>query len=84
MHLFRMRLIFALIVSVTLVSVASTYFDVLAHKHMLRVELERRVKWMGTSITPDVRGALEAGNPAASRLSRTPEDSYGRAWAGRV
>ena len=50
MHLFRVRLILALIVAVTLVSVASTYFDVLAHKHTLRVELERRIKWMDMSV----------------------------------
>jgi trehalose 6-phosphate synthase len=64
MHLFRVRLILALIVAVTLVSVASTYFDVLAHKHTLRVELERRVKWMGLSVQPDVTGALETGDPS--------------------
>ena len=50
MHLFRLRLILALIVGVTLVSVAFTYFDVLAHRHILRQELERRAKWMGMSI----------------------------------
>ncbi|SPE20264.1 exported hypothetical protein [Candidatus Sulfotelmatomonas gaucii] len=55
MHLFRMRLIFALIASVTLVSVASTYFDVLAHRHVLREDLERRTKWMGVA-------AFEGGN----------------------
>jgi len=65
MHLFRVRLIIALIIAVTLVSVASTYFDVLAHKHTLRVEIERRVKWMGLSIRPDVTGALESGDPSA-------------------
>ncbi len=65
MHLFRLRLILALIACVTLVSVASTYFDVLAHKHLLRVELERRVKWMGMSIEPDVQRALEAGAPSS-------------------
>jgi sensor histidine kinase regulating citrate/malate metabolism len=64
MHLFRVRLILALIVAVTLVSVASTYFDVLAHKHTLRVELERRVKWMGLSMQPDVIEALETGDPS--------------------
>ncbi len=36
MHLFRVRLILALIAGVTLVSLASTYFDVLAHRHILR------------------------------------------------
>ena len=65
MHLFRMRLILALIASVTLVSVASTYFDVLAHRHVLREDLERRTKWMGVSIQPDVQGALRTGDPSA-------------------
>ena len=65
MHLFRVRLILALIVSVILVSAASTYFDVLAHRHVLREDLERRTKWMGMSIEPDVRGALATGDPSA-------------------
>ncbi len=65
MHLFRVRLILALIASVTLVSAASTYFDVLAHRHILREDLERRTQWMGMSIEPDVRGALRAGDPLA-------------------
>ncbi len=64
MHLFRVRLILALIASVTLVSVASTYFDVLAHRHTLREDLERRTKWMGMSIEPDVRSALATGDPS--------------------
>jgi alpha,alpha-trehalose-phosphate synthase [UDP-forming] len=65
MHRFRMRLILALIASVTLVSVASTYFDVLAHRHVLRTELERRTKWMGMSIVPDVQSAMRTGDPSA-------------------
>ncbi len=65
MHLFRVRLILALIASVTLVSLASTYFDVLAHRHTLREDLERRTTWMGTSIEPDVRSALGTGDASA-------------------
>jgi trehalose 6-phosphate synthase len=42
MPFFRMRLIVALALGITLVSVASTYFDVLSHKLVLRRELERR------------------------------------------
>lgn len=67
MQLFRMRLILALIASVTLVSVASTYFDVLAHRHVLREDLERRTKWMGISVQPDVQNALREGDPNAVR-----------------
>jgi alpha,alpha-trehalose-phosphate synthase [UDP-forming] len=62
MDLFRVRLILALIASVTLVSVASTYFDVLAHRHMLREDLQRRTTWMGRSIQRDVEGALASGD----------------------
>ena len=65
MNFFRIRLILALIAVVTVVSAASTYFDVLAHKHTLRVELERRTRWMGTSLEPNVEGALVAGDPTA-------------------
>jgi alpha,alpha-trehalose-phosphate synthase [UDP-forming] len=62
MNLFRIRLILALIASVTLVSAASTYFDVLAHRHVLREELERRTMWMGVSIQPDVQEAFSIGD----------------------
>jgi alpha,alpha-trehalose-phosphate synthase [UDP-forming] len=65
MHSFRVRLILALVVGVTLVSVASTYFDVLAHRHNLRQELERRAKWMGMSIEPDAQNALRTGDVSA-------------------
>ena len=65
MQFFRVRLILALIAGVTLISVASTYFDVLAHKHTLRVELTRRTRWMGMSIERDVAGVLESSDLAA-------------------
>ena len=65
MHLFRMRLILALILSVTVVSLAFTYFDVLAHRHILRGELERRTQWMGVSLLPDIQGALGTGDPSS-------------------
>jgi alpha,alpha-trehalose-phosphate synthase [UDP-forming] len=65
MHFFRVRLILALIASVTLVSLASTYFDVLAHRHNMRQDLERRTNWMGKTIEPDVRSALVTGDLSA-------------------
>ena len=61
MHSFRLRLTLALVVCVTLVSVASTYFEVLAHKHLLREDLERRTMWLGSSIQPDFEHAIAAG-----------------------
>jgi alpha,alpha-trehalose-phosphate synthase [UDP-forming] len=65
MHFFRVRLILALIASVTLVSLSSTYFEVLAHRHAMRQDLERRTNWMGKTIEPDVRSALVTGNLSA-------------------
>ncbi|MGA8042455.1 MAG: trehalose-6-phosphate synthase [Terracidiphilus sp.] len=65
MHKFRLRLILALVACVTLVSVASTYFDVLAHKHILRQELARRTQWMGLSIQPAIEQALAASNSSS-------------------
>ncbi|HEX8711964.1 MAG TPA: trehalose-6-phosphate synthase [Terracidiphilus sp.] len=65
MQLFRMRLILALILSVTVVSLAFTYFDVLAHRHILRGELQRRTQWMGVSLVPDIQGALGTGDPSS-------------------
>jgi trehalose 6-phosphate synthase len=76
MHLFRFRLIVALITGITLVSVGSTYFEVLAHKHMLRVDLERRTAWLGTSMQLDLEQAMSAGKvdalaAALARLRQT-------------
>ena len=53
MHFFRVRLILALIAGVTLVSVASTYFEVMAHKHMSHQDLERRTAQKATSLLPE-------------------------------
>ncbi len=64
MHSFRLRLILALIAGVTLLSVASTYFEVLEHKHVLRQELEWRSGWMGASLKPGMEQALAQGNSA--------------------
>src|ERR1700758_4715298 len=62
MHSFRLRLILALIAGVTLLSVASTYFEVLEHKHVLRQELEWRSSWMGASLRPEMEQALAQPN----------------------
>jgi alpha,alpha-trehalose-phosphate synthase [UDP-forming] len=79
MPFFRIRLILALIVGITLVSVASTYFDVLAHKHVLRRELERRSAWLGTTLQPEMEQAVATGrvdliNAAVQRLHRPDVD----------
>jgi trehalose 6-phosphate synthase len=65
MHSFRLRLILALVACVTAVSVASTYFEVLAYKHFLREDLERRSNWLGSSMQPDLEKLLAAGDATA-------------------
>jgi trehalose 6-phosphate synthase len=65
MHRFRVQLILALIISVTLVSVASTYFEVLRHRHVLRQDLQARTNWMGASLEPAIESTIVAGNLAA-------------------
>jgi trehalose-6-phosphate synthase len=76
---FRVRLILALIVGVTLVSVASTYFDVLAHKLALRQELERRTAILGDALAPQVEPVTAANrvdqiSAAVERLHATDAD----------
>jgi len=75
MQLFRMRLILALIAGITLVSVGSTYFDVLAHKLALRRELVRRSQWLGGVLQPQLEqaaagGGLDAMSAALDKLHR--------------
>jgi trehalose 6-phosphate synthase len=65
-----MRLILALVVGITLVSVASTYFEVLAHKHMLRQDLQRRTVQKATSLLPEMEVAV-AGGDRAKLVSET-------------
>ncbi|MDR3752062.1 MAG: trehalose-6-phosphate synthase [Terracidiphilus sp.] len=83
MQFFRIRLILALVVGITLVSVASTYFEVLSHKHVLRRELERRTAWLSTSLQPEMEKALAGGRTAeiaaeAERL-RSQDEALGLA-----
>jgi trehalose 6-phosphate synthase len=64
MQFFRIRLILALVVGITLVSVASTYFEALAHKHVLRQELERRTAWLSTSLQAEMEKTVAGGRTA--------------------
>jgi len=61
MHFFRLRLVAALLVGITLISLGSTYFDVLAHKHSLRRDLERRIQWYGAGAQPQIEQLLKTG-----------------------
>jgi hypothetical protein len=61
MKFFRIRLILALVVGITLVSVASTYFEVLAHKHVLRQELGRRTVRMSKGLQSEMEKSVARG-----------------------
>jgi trehalose 6-phosphate synthase len=65
MHSFRLRLILVLVGCVTLVSVGSTYFEVLGRKHFLREDLQNRTKWMGVALQPDLEQTLAEGSTAS-------------------
>jgi alpha,alpha-trehalose-phosphate synthase [UDP-forming] len=70
MRSFRVQLILALVLCVTVVSLASTYFEVLAHKHILRVELERRAASLGAGMQPALEQAMSAPqDPAPSAFA---------------
>ncbi|HTJ30045.1 MAG TPA: trehalose-6-phosphate synthase, partial [Acidobacteriaceae bacterium] len=78
MHFFRLRLLAALLAGITVISVASTYFDVLAHKHTLRVDLARRTQWFGAGLQPLLEQQLAYGAPselphALQRLRQYPD-----------
>jgi trehalose 6-phosphate synthase len=72
MKFFRMRLILALVVGITLVSVASTYFEVLAHKHVLRQELQRKTSGMSRILQAEMEKSLAEGQTTeiAAELTR--------------
>jgi trehalose-6-phosphate synthase len=71
MHFFRLRLVAALLAGITLISVGSTYFDVLAHKHTLRVDLARRTRWFGAGLQPLLEQQLQ--QPSQEGLPRMLE-----------
>jgi heme exporter protein D len=66
MKFFRMRLIVALVIGVTLVSIASTYLEVVTHKHFLRQELKRRTAWQSKSLQAAMEKSLAAGQVAGT------------------
>jgi trehalose 6-phosphate synthase len=71
MRHFRMRLILALIVGITVLSMASTYFEVLARKHVLRRELDKRTGWLSASLQPYMEEALASGaTPQVTAVSQ--------------
>jgi trehalose 6-phosphate synthase len=78
MHFFRLRLVLALLVGISIISAASTYFDVLAHKHSMGAELARRTQWFGAGVQPQLELQLDLGenidwNEALKGLRKQPD-----------
>ena len=80
MRALPLRLILALIGCVAVVSLAFTYLDMLSHRHVLRLELERRTRWMAMSAVPEVERALASGQKdAAEQAARRAVNGTGAA-----
>ena len=59
MRLFSVRLIVSLIIGITLVSLLSSYYEVLGEKNSLRRDLERRAEVLGESLVSNVERSWE-------------------------
>ncbi len=69
MRLLSIRLIVALIAGITLVSLASSYYEALGEKRGLRGDLERRAEVLGESLAGNVEPNLEkASAPELQRI----------------
>jgi trehalose-6-phosphate synthase len=62
MRLLSARLIIALIVGITLVSLSSSYYEVLVEKRGLRKDLEHRAEVLGESLAGNAERDLEKGS----------------------
>jgi trehalose-6-phosphate synthase len=62
MRLLSVRLIISLIVGITLVSLAFSYYQVVAEKRALRIEVERRAELLGESLAGNVERSWEIGS----------------------
>lgn len=65
MRLLSLRLIVSLILSITLVSLGFSYYEVVREKRALRRELERRAEVLAESVAGNVDKALDAGSERA-------------------
>ena len=59
MRLLSIRLIVSLIMGITLVSLASSYYEAVGEKNVLRRDLERRAEVLGESLAGNVERYLE-------------------------
>src|SRR6267154_6918156 len=64
MKILSLRLIVALILGVTLVSLASSWYEVRTTKDSLRRELEGKAESHGQSLAANAESSLEAGDTA--------------------
>jgi len=62
MRLLSVRLIVSLIVGITLVSLAFSYYEVVGEKRSLRSDLERRAEVLGESVAGNVEKSWESGS----------------------
>ena len=62
MRLLSVRLIVSLIVGITLVSLAFSYYEVVGEKRALRSDLERRAEVLGESVAANVEKSWETGS----------------------
>lgn len=71
MQFFQLRLLLAILLGITTISAVSTYFDVLAHRHMQRTDMERRTRWFASAILPQLeRGSAAKDNDWPGVLHR--------------
>jgi trehalose-6-phosphate synthase len=63
LRLLSLRLIISLIVGITLVSLAFSYFEVLREKRSLRTDLEHRTELLGDSIAGNIEKSWEGSTP---------------------
>ena len=68
MKILSLRLIVALIIGVTLVSLASSWYEVRATKDALRRDLESKAETLGQSLAAGVEVPLQAGDTARLEL----------------
>lgn len=64
MRILSWRLIVALVIGVTLVSIASSWYEIQAQKDALRSDLERKAETLGESLAGTAELYLEAGDRA--------------------
>jgi trehalose 6-phosphate synthase len=62
MRILSLRLIVALIVGITLVSLVSSWYEVRAEKDALRQDLERKAETLGESLATNAESYLQTGN----------------------